>query len=79
MNSGVRLKKLALVFEHFGRWGQHAEKYVYLHQLSLRSTGECGNSNSSVLKHTGERLSVQLQKCNSVIYRKIEGRLNRCD
>ena len=62
----VRL--VPLVLEHFGHWGQQAEKY--LHQLSLRSTDECGNSNSSQFKtYWRERLSVQLQRCNSrVIY-----------
>ena len=73
----VRL--VPLVLEHFGHWGQQAEKY--LHQLSLRSTDECGKSNSSQFKtYWRERLSVQLQRCNSrVIYRKIEGLLDRGD
>ena len=73
----VRL--VPLVLEHFGHWGQQAEKY--LHQLSLRSTDECGNSNSSQFKtYWRERLSVQLQRCNSrVIYRKVEGLLDRGD
>ena len=53
----------------------------YLHQLSLRSTDECGNSNSSQFKtYWKERLSVHLQRCNSrVIYRKVEGLLDRGD
>ena len=67
-----------LVLEQFGHWGQQAEKY--LHQLSLRSTDECGNNNSSQFKtYWRERLSVQLQRCNSrVIYRKV-GLLDRGD
>ena len=73
----VRL--VPLVLEHFGHWGQQAEKY--LHQLSLGSTAEGGNSNSSQFKtYWRERLSVQLQRCNSrVIYRKVEGLLDRGD
>ena len=73
----VRL--VPLVLEQNGHWGQLAEKY--LHQLSLRSTDECRNSNSSQFKtYWRERLSVQLQRCNSrVIYRKIEGLLDRGD
>ena len=42
----VRL--VPLVLEQNGHWGQLAEKY--LHQLSLRSTDECRNSNSSKFK-----------------------------
>ena len=73
----VRL--VPLVLEHFGHCGQQAE--IYLYQLSLGSTDECGNSNSSQLKtYWGESPSVELQRCNSrVIYRKIEGLPDRGD
>ena len=73
----VRL--VPLVLEHFGHWGQQAEKF--LHPLSLRSTDECGSSNSSQFKtYWRERLSVQIQRCNSrVRYRKVEGLLDRGD
>ena len=42
------VKLVQLVFEHFGHWGQQAEKY--LHQLSIRSTGEHGKNNNSQFK-----------------------------
>ena len=67
----VRL--VPLVLEHFGHWGQQAEKY--LHQLSIKSTDEHGKNNNSQFKiYWRERLLIQLQKSNGrVIYRKVEG------
>ena len=62
---GEEVVKLApLVLEHFGRWGQLAEKY--LQELSNRSSDECGKTNAPQFKtFWRERFSVQLQKCNA--------------
>ena len=62
---------IALVFEHFGRWGDDALQF--LHRLSLQSINEDGRKNSSEFKTFWRRcLSVALQRCNaSVMTRKL--------
>ena len=52
---------IALVFEHFGRWGDDALQF--LHRLSLQSLNEDGRKNSSEFKTFWRRcLSVALQR-----------------
>ena len=70
---------IALVFEHFGRWGDDALQFLhrlslqFLHRLSLQSINEDGRKNSSEFKTFWRRcLSVALQRCNaSVMTRKL--------
>ena len=63
---------IPLVFEHYGRWGTEAEKF--LNKISHRSRDEDSKSNTADFKTYWRRLfSVTLQNCNSsVIQRKID-------
>ena len=58
------------MFEHFGRWGEKALKY--LDDLSHLSRDESGQKNPAELKSFWRRgFSVELQRCNaSVMSRK---------
>ena len=64
---------IPLVFEHFGRWGSEAEKF--LNKLSKRSRNEEGKLNASEFKTYWRRLfSITLQRCNSNV---LQEKLNR--
>ena len=67
---GSSSSAVPLVFEHFGRWGEKALKY--LDDLSHLSRDERGRKNPANFKlFWRRRLSVELQRCNaSVMSRK---------
>ena len=57
---------IALVFAHFGCWGQDVMKF--LHQLSLQSVDEDGKKKSRKIKsYWRSYLSVALQRCNASV------------
>ena len=67
---------IALVFEHFGRWGQDAVDF--LNRLSHQSTDEDGRSNGREFKTYWRRcLSIALQRCNANVLCKKLGRVVR--
>ena len=63
---------IALVFEHFGRWGGH-DALQFLNQLSILLTDEDGRKNSREFKTYWRCcLSIALQRCGAnVISRKL--------
>ena len=59
---------MPLVFEHFGNWGNEADKF--LNDLSKKSVDAEGRSNEHAFRN--RLFSILLQKCNSsVILKKV--------
>ena len=64
---------IALVFEHFGRWGHDALQF--LNRLSILSTDEDGRKNSREFKTYWRRcFSIALQRSNANVISRISGR-----
>ena len=76
MLTGGAPKFVPLVFEHFGYWGNEADKF--LNDLSKKSVDAEGRSNEHAFRNRWRRhFSILLQNCNSsVIFKKVT-RLSR--
>ena len=71
LSGGFLPSAIPLVFEHYGRWGEEAQKY--LRSLSVLSRDEDGRNNASQFTtYWRQRFSIQLQYCNAnVLARKM--------
>ena len=69
--TGGAPKFVPLVFEHFGNWGNEADKF--LNDLSKKSVDAEGRANEHAFRNRWRRhFSILLQKCNSsVILKKV--------
>ena len=68
--TGGAPKFVPLVFEHFGNWGNEADKF--LNDLSKKSVDAEGRSNEHEFRNRWRRqFSVLLQKCNRSVILKV--------
>ena len=73
--TGGAPKFVPLVFEHFGKWGNEADKFS--NDLSKKSVDTEGRLNEHRFRNRWRRhFSILLQKCNSLVILKKVTRLS---